>query len=301
MNRSYRAKSTLEQWRIFQAVVEQGGYAQAAFYLNKSQSSLNHAVGKLQNMLGVQLLQVTGRKAELTEIGQVMLRRSLSLTQGIEELEGLALNLQQGWEPEITLAREIIHPTAPVHQALKSFLPLSKGTRVKIIDTVMSGSEEMLTNGNCQLAIMPVLPKGYLGEPLINIEMILVIGASHSLAKRRNSLNVSDIAPHLQIVIRDTASQPKENQGWLRAEQRWTVGSFYEAIDLVKEGLAFAWLPRHLISAELRSEELIQLKVLGGSIKRMESYLVLPDAEQAGPATRLLFDQLLESHATSSS
>ena len=26
----FRPKSTLEQWRIFQAVVEQGGYAQAA-------------------------------------------------------------------------------------------------------------------------------------------------------------------------------------------------------------------------------------------------------------------------------
>ena len=34
----FRPKSTLEQWRIFQAVVEQGGYAQAAEKLNKSQS-----------------------------------------------------------------------------------------------------------------------------------------------------------------------------------------------------------------------------------------------------------------------
>lgn len=31
----FRPKSTLEQWRIFQAVVEQGGYAQAAEKLNK--------------------------------------------------------------------------------------------------------------------------------------------------------------------------------------------------------------------------------------------------------------------------
>ena len=36
----FRPKSTLEQWRIFQAVVEFGGYAQAAEKLNKSQSSL---------------------------------------------------------------------------------------------------------------------------------------------------------------------------------------------------------------------------------------------------------------------
>lgn len=40
----FRPKSTLEQWRIFQAVVEYGGYAQAAEKLNKSQSSLNHVL-----------------------------------------------------------------------------------------------------------------------------------------------------------------------------------------------------------------------------------------------------------------
>ena len=45
----YRPKTTLEQWRILQAVVDHGGYAKAADYLNKSQSSLNHAVAKLQN------------------------------------------------------------------------------------------------------------------------------------------------------------------------------------------------------------------------------------------------------------
>ena len=39
----FRPKSTFEQWRIFQAVVDCGGYAQAAEALNKSQSSLNHA------------------------------------------------------------------------------------------------------------------------------------------------------------------------------------------------------------------------------------------------------------------
>ncbi|HBN88666.1 helix-turn-helix domain-containing protein, partial [Rheinheimera aquimaris] len=63
----YRPRSTLEQWRILQAVVDAGGYAQAAELLSKSQSSLNHAVAKLQTQLGVELLEVRGRKAYLTE------------------------------------------------------------------------------------------------------------------------------------------------------------------------------------------------------------------------------------------
>ena len=95
----YRPKTTLEQWRILQAVVDHGGYAKAADYLNKSQSSLNHAVAKLQNLLDVQLLEVKGRKAFLTPAGEVMLRRSRNLTDNVEALEALAVNINQAWEP----------------------------------------------------------------------------------------------------------------------------------------------------------------------------------------------------------
>ena len=119
----YRPKTTLEQWRILQAVVDFGGYAQAAQGLNKSQSSLNHAVSKLQDMLGVQLLEVIGRKAVLTKAGEVMLRRSRELTQNVESLELLAVNIHQNWEPEITLAIDLAYPRSEIYPVLEAFLP----------------------------------------------------------------------------------------------------------------------------------------------------------------------------------
>ncbi|HCA76548.1 MAG TPA: LysR family transcriptional regulator, partial [Alteromonas sp.] len=36
-------KATLEQWRMFKAVVEAGGFNQAAEQVHKSQSSIHHA------------------------------------------------------------------------------------------------------------------------------------------------------------------------------------------------------------------------------------------------------------------
>ena len=70
------SRSTLEQWRMFQAVVEHGGFAQAAEAVHKSQSSINHAVHKLQEQIGLPLLEVVGRKAQLTDAGTLMLRRA---------------------------------------------------------------------------------------------------------------------------------------------------------------------------------------------------------------------------------
>ena len=74
------ARTTLEQWRMFQAVVEHGGFAQAAEAVHKSQSSINHAVHKLQEQIGLPLLEVVGRKAQLTDAGRLMLRRAAPST-----------------------------------------------------------------------------------------------------------------------------------------------------------------------------------------------------------------------------
>ena len=123
----------------YEAVVEYGGYAQAADKLNKSQSSLNHAVAKLQQTLGVALLEVRGRKAFLTEAGEVFLRRAKQLTQQMEALELLAHNIHQGWEAEIRLAIELIHPRPPLNRALQLFYPKSRGTQLLLLDTVLTG------------------------------------------------------------------------------------------------------------------------------------------------------------------
>ncbi|MEH6814908.1 MAG: LysR family transcriptional regulator, partial [Motiliproteus sp.] len=131
-------RTTLEQWRIVQAVVDHGGYAKAAEILHRSPSSLNHAVAKLQQQLGVAVLEVKGRKAYLTAAGEVLLRRSRQLTDDAHQLETLAENLEMGWEPELVIAVEGIFPRSCLLQALKEFYPFSRGTRVKIRDTIIS-------------------------------------------------------------------------------------------------------------------------------------------------------------------
>ena len=178
----YRAKTTIEQWRILQAVVDFGGYAHAANKLNKSQSSLNHAVAKLQDQLGVNLLEVKGRKAFLTEAGEVMLRRSRHLTQNVQDLEELAGNINQDWEPEITVAVDLAYPKKLLYPVLNAFYPESRGSRLRIIETVLTGTEEAITQGWADLAISPIMPKGFLGEPIAECSLYPVCHPEHELA-----------------------------------------------------------------------------------------------------------------------
>ena len=48
---------TLDQWRTLQAVVDHGGFAQAAEALHRSQSSVSYTVARMQDQLGVPLLR----------------------------------------------------------------------------------------------------------------------------------------------------------------------------------------------------------------------------------------------------
>ncbi|EXJ13027.1 helix-turn-helix domain-containing protein [Nitrincola nitratireducens] len=54
---------TLEQWQTLIAVVDEGGYAQAAEALRKSQSAVSYAISKLESALGVAVFKIDGRKA----------------------------------------------------------------------------------------------------------------------------------------------------------------------------------------------------------------------------------------------
>ena len=293
----YRPRSTLEQWRILQAVVDAGGYAQAAEVLSKSQSSLNHAVAKLQTQLGVELLEVRGRKAYLTEAGEVMLRRSRLLTQQVEDLELLASNINQGWEPEIRIAVELAYPRRYLNQALAAFYPLSRGSRIQLIDSVITGTAEIIQQKRADLVIAAsaVVPKGYLGEPLYTTRFIPVTGKDNPLAAL-SVLDQNELSQHLQLVIRDTAQKPQENAGWLRAEQRWTVNNFDEAIDIMQLGLGFCWLPDFLAAEALACGALVRLKVNNSSERLASISLIAPQEETLGPGSKQLRQLLLAVH-----
>ncbi|MCS6194040.1 LysR family transcriptional regulator [Shewanella baltica] len=292
-----RAKSTLEQWRILQAVVDFGGYAQAAEKLNKSQSSLNHAVAKLQHQLGIELLEVKGRKAYLTQQGEVLLRRSRHVTQAVNELEQLASNLEQGWEPTLTIAREIIYPMESLVCALNAFLPHSRGTRIIMLDSVITGTQELIQQSKVDIAICAgVPPKGYLSEPLCEQELYLVCHPSHPLADLGSIEDDKLLAQYLQLVIKDTGVQSNIDIGWLKAEQRWTVSNFHEAKVILNQGIGFCWIPSFLVQEELASGNLVRLHLDGSQKRRIILSLVIPNRDQQGPASKLLASLILKQH-----
>jgi len=138
---------SLEQWRALEAVVEAGGYAQAAERLHKTQSTLTYAVQKIERLLDLKVFEIRGRKAVLTEAGQVLYRRARTLLEEAAMLERGAAAMSKDWQPEIGIAVEIIFPTWLLIECLGEFAKERPETRVEVYETVMGDTLALLKDG----------------------------------------------------------------------------------------------------------------------------------------------------------
>ncbi|MDJ0958157.1 MAG: LysR family transcriptional regulator [Arenicellales bacterium] len=282
------AKVSLDHWRALASIVDEGGYASAAEAMGKSQSTVSHSIQRIEELLGTRVLKVQGRKAVLTEVGKVVLRRARFLLAEAANIERVAHTLAAGVEAEVHLAVDTIFPNQVLLPAFKAFTEEFAETRIELFETVISGVSDMLVKGEVQLAITPTVPQGWLGNRLIELEMRCVAHPDHPLHKMGRPLNERDLSQHRQVVVRESSERRDQSAGWLGSEQRLTVSTMGTRIQALCRGLGFAWSPVIKITRELEAGLLKPLPLEKGSTRFVVLYLVMADEQGAGPATRAM-------------
>ncbi|MCE8044256.1 LysR family transcriptional regulator [Halomonas daqingensis] len=292
------SRVTLAQWQMLAAVVDHGGFARAAEAVHKSPSTLNHAVHKLEQQLGVKVLEPVGRQVRLTDAGELLLRRARQLIESAEALEDVAGRLSEGLEAEVVLSIDQIFPNDALAVALSRFSAAYPYVRVQLHETVLNGGIEMLYDGRADIAISGLAAQGFLGEPLVTVRFVAVAHHDHELHGLERQLDLRDLQRHRQLVVRDSALRQSMDAGWLKAEQRWTVSHLETSIDMVRRGLGFAWLPETRIYADLESGVLRPLPLAAGGVREVPMQMIFRDRDRAGPATRAMAQALKEAVAS---
>lgn len=266
----------LNHLQAFVAVAEYGGVNAAAEKLFKSPSTISHALSKLQSQLELSLFEQQGRKLYLTRQGKTMLKQAIIVLDEKQNLLGLAKHLQQDHRGELALAVDAIYPHDLLLDALSTFSEQFPLCHIKLHEGVLSGTEEQLLNGQADICVAYRVPQGFLGDKLIDIPFIPVVCNTHPLA-HQTSISSRILKAQRQVVISDSGGQNKVDTGWLKATQRWTVSNMYTAIEVINSGMAFGWIPRHLIEKELASGELVQLQLKFGGDKSGSLFIILAD------------------------
>src|SRR5262245_9218971 len=84
----------LNDLEVFARVVEQNGFTRAARDLGVPASTVSRRLARLEEALGVRLLQRTTRKLHLTEAGQIYFEKVSHALREIETAEVLLRNVQ---------------------------------------------------------------------------------------------------------------------------------------------------------------------------------------------------------------
>lgn len=283
---------SLEQWRMFRAVVEYGGFNQASQHIYKSQSSIHNAVSKIEVSLGVKLFYVEGRKTHLTQDGKLMLRRANYLLDEAEKIETVGQSLGKGVESQLNIAIDEVFPQKVLYQTLETVSVDFPFLQIELIETVLSGSTELFDQLEVDIAVSAFPVKEGVIEPLCDVDFVAVASASHPLHKISDALELEDLKGHRQIVIRDSSIKARRDSGWLGADQRWTVSHLKTSIDMISNGLGYAWLPVSSIQTELDSGQLKALNLVTQSGKRARLFLAYKDRDSLGPAAQKFLTEL---------
>ena len=279
---------SLEQWAAFKAVVDEGSFARAAEVLNKSQSSVSYAIARLNEQLPAPVLELSGRKAVLTEDGKVLYRRASQLLQQAQAAEETARLLSEGTEPEVIIAVDGLLEPGQIIPVLDAFSRQFPMTRLRMLETQLSGTEEALLEKKADIVLGNQVPVGFMGTPLTVVRMIAVAHPDHPLFNNPASggINEFELRSWRQVVLRDSGQRRQQDAGWLGSEQRWTVSHFSTTLKVLRAGLAFAFVPWHWVEQDIREGTLKELPLHQGAERRLPIYLMMArSGDSTGPAS----------------
>lgn len=291
-----RPRTTIEQWLTLVEVDKAGSIQAAANQLNKSHTTLIYAIKKLEQQLGVSLVQVKNRRAVLTDDGKALLRRAAPMLDQALELEVIGTQLAQGVESQITITIDHLCDRDWLYRPLSEFMATNKATSIQIRETSLSSTSEAVSQQQSDIAIINLPIANHLAQAFGIVSMLPVVSKDHPLALK-SCIGMEDLLTVTQIVVRDLGRHgliEKHNVGWLKSQQRITVDSFDHASQAVQQGLGFCRMPEHML-AQLDSTQIVQLPLQGGACYQVPMHLVLPKMGRTGPAATALYQLLLAS------
>ena len=285
---------SLEQWLAFKTVVDCGSYAMAAQTLNKSQSSISYAIARLNEQLPQPVLILDGRKAVMTDAGQVLYRHAERLLNQASQAEAIASSLALGFESEVAIAVDVRVEVGSLVCAFEEFSQEFPHTRIRVLETSLSGTTEALLEKTADLVIGTKTPPGFQSRPLLQVKMIAMAAPGHPLVKNREDVSELELRSMRQVVLGDTGTFREQDSGWLQADQRWTVSHFSTSIKLLRSGLVFAFLPQNWIEQELAEGSLQRIPLAPSMDRLLQVHMMLADNQAAGPATKALYETIFE-------
>ncbi len=174
--------------RSFVAVADSGGVTRAAGFLHLTQSAVSMQLKRLEEMLGLELLDRSGRTIALTASGDQLLAYARRMVALNDELIGRLTD--QAFEGEVVLGvpHDIVYPLIP--RVLQRFNTAFPRVRVKLISSNSTELKTRFSRGECDLILTTEATATSDSETIAELPLVW-IGAPNGSAWRQLPLRLA--------------------------------------------------------------------------------------------------------------
>jgi DNA-binding transcriptional LysR family regulator len=265
------------QLAAFCAVVERGSFSQAAERLGVTQPAVSLQIRSLEERLGRQLLDRSGRRVEPTEAGRRLYRRAQRmLTLEEQLLEAVA----SGSEGELTGTLQLGASTGPaaivVPLLLCEFQKENPSVKVALTVADTHAVIDHVAARELELGIVGATrrQRGVAFEPFLRDEVILAVPPGHAFAGR--TVSIDDLRDEQLIVMQEGGGVRHLLEDELRRsghrlrdfDVRLELGLQESVRSAVLAGYGLTFISRSAVEDELASGRVGEARVRGLNLVR---------------------------------
>jgi len=288
---------TLDQLRLFLAVLDSGGFSAASRSLRRAQSAVSYGIANLERQLGVTLFDRSARKPALTPAGEELAAEARAVCAQVDRLRAKAHGIAEGVEPRLAVAVDHVFPLPALVAALRAFSETFPTVSLTLHTEVLGAVAEQVASGACSVGIgaaVPRWPEGVERRPLARVTMLPVAAKAHPLARLRGPLPSRVVRDHVQIVLADRSRLTSDFEIGVFSRRRWRVLDLTAKHALLRAGLGWGGMPLHVVADDLAKKRLVRLNIEEAGAPTFEAILFAlhRTAEPPGPAARWLLVRL---------
>ncbi|SFU68276.1 LysR family transcriptional regulator [Pseudoduganella namucuonensis] len=288
---------SLDQLRVFIAVIDHGGFAHAARALHRTQSVISYTIANLEEQLNIALLDRSRRKPTLTEAGKALLADARAVSMKVDSMRSRAKALSAGLEAEVSLVVDVMFPTCLLVGILNEFQQVYPTVSLRLQTEALGAVTQLVLDRVCHIGICGgvIAPPDAIERHAAGaVTMMPVCAPSHPLAKMEGKIPVSALREHLQLVLTDRSKLTAGKDFGVLGLRNWRLGDLGSKYALLRGGLGWGSMPQAMISDDLANGRLVQLNIADGNTLQYPLFIIHRGDEEPGPAGRWLMRQFLE-------
>jgi DNA-binding transcriptional LysR family regulator len=286
----------INQIGTFVRVVEAGSFTAAARQLGLPKSSVSRGVARLEEDLGVRLLQRTTRKLHLTEAGQRYFEQTRAALAGLEEASSMVSELEREPRGTVRLTTPVDFGRDDEAQFFTTFLRRHPGIQLELI---MTPRQVDLVAEGVDLAVRagPLDDSSLVARKVAESALRLYAAPAY-LKERGRPRRFKDLGEHDCVVLRRSRGidpwRLKGPRGWetQRVSGRVVADDMGFVQRLTRAGMGIALLP-DLTTGEDLATGALEAVLPAYATDAGAVYVVSPPLRHVPARVALLRDYLL--------